>query len=84
MKSQSPEIISEEDLARKRVELRMLGTNITTWASERQFSREMVYAVLHGRARAHRGQAHEIARSLGLIPNMESFQSNKIGGVTTK
>ena len=78
------ELISNEDLARKRVELRLRGVNITAWASERQFSREMVYAVLHGRARAHRGQAHEIACSLGLIPGVSPTPVNGTGGESAK
>jgi gp16 family phage-associated protein len=78
--SQHSELISSEALAQKRAELRLRGVNITTWAKQRQFSREMVYAVLHGRARAHRGQAHEIARSLGLIPGTEIFNITQQGG----
>jgi gp16 family phage-associated protein len=80
MNSQSNILISNDALERKRAELRLRGVNVSKWASEREFSREMVYAVLHGRARAHRGQAHEIARSLGLIPSLGLSQAREGGG----
>ena len=61
-------MIRKEDLDHKRAELRLQGVNVSAWAAERGFSKEMVYAVLHGRTKAYRGQAHQIARCLGLKP----------------
>jgi len=42
------------------------GTTMTRWAKARGFSRESVYAVLSGRSKGERGEAHKIAVALGL------------------
>lgn len=44
------------------------GEQISTWAQEHGFSKDLVYSVLGGRAKGHRGQAHKIAVALGLKP----------------
>jgi len=44
------------------------GEQISTWAQEHGFSKDLVYSVLGGRSKAHRGQAHKIAVALGLKP----------------
>jgi len=46
--------------------------SVTTWALERQFSPNLVYAVLAGRRRCVRGQSHLIAVELGLKPRARS------------
>lgn len=42
------------------------GLNIHEWATERQFSPALVYAVLQGKRKCLRGQSHQIAIALGL------------------
>ncbi|WP_343639849.1 DNA-binding protein [Roseateles sp.] len=44
------------------------GEQISTWAEKHGFSKDLVYSVLAGRAKGHRGQAHRIAVALGLKP----------------
>jgi len=42
------------------------GLSISEWAATNGFRRENVYAVLAGRSRGRRGEAHRIALALGL------------------
>lgn len=42
------------------------GKTITAWAEENGYSRNEVYRVLNGQAKAHYGKAHDIAVKLGL------------------
>lgn len=42
------------------------GLSISDWAAEHGFRRESVYALLAGRSRGRRGEAHRIAVALGL------------------
>lgn len=42
------------------------GITVSDWAAARGFRRENVYAVLSGRTKGRRGQAHRIAKALGL------------------
>ena len=42
------------------------GVSISEWADQRGFRRESVYAVLSGRSKGRRGEAHRIAVALGL------------------
>lgn len=42
------------------------GVAVTDWAQANGFKREDVYAVLNGRTKGRRGQAHSIAVALGL------------------
>lgn len=44
------------------------GESLTQWAIQRGFNPAMVSAVLHGRMKCDRGQAHRIAIELGLKP----------------
>lgn len=44
------------------------GKTITEWAAENGYTRNEVYRVLNGQAKAHYGKAHEIAVRLGLKP----------------
>lgn len=45
---------------------RRVGKTITQWAVENGYARNEVYRVLNGQAKAHYGQAHDIAVKLGL------------------
>lgn len=42
------------------------GESVSDWAKARGFRREIVYAVLAGRTRGCRGEAHRVAVALGL------------------
>lgn len=42
------------------------GLTVAEWAQAKGFKQDMVYAVLLGRARGLRGEAHKIALALGL------------------
>ncbi|WP_043241352.1 DNA-binding protein [Pseudomonas tohonis] len=45
---------------------RQAGKTITAWAVENGYTRNEVYRVLNGQAKAHYGKAHDIAVKLGL------------------
>lgn len=45
---------------------RQTGKTFTEWALEHGYSRNEVYRVLNGQAKAHYGKAHDIAVKLGL------------------
>lgn len=45
---------------------RRSGKTITEWAAENGYTRNEVYRVLNGQAKAHYGKAHDIAVKLGL------------------
>lgn len=47
------------------------GLSVTEWAAAHGFRREDVYAVLGGRTRGRRGEAHRIAVALGIKPSVE-------------
>lgn len=49
--------------------LRMQGITTTQWAEARGYSRNEVYRVLNGQAKAFYGKAHQIAVELGLKPS---------------
>jgi len=57
------------------------GISISEWAQSRGFSREVVYALLAGRTRGARGEAHHAAVALGLKPQADD-QSAVNGGTT--
>lgn len=44
------------------------GVSVAEWAKSRGFAKEVVYAVLSGRSRGQRGQAHQVAVALGIKP----------------
>ena len=48
---------------------RRVGKTITQWATENGYTRNEVYRVLNGQAKAHYGKAHDIAVKLGLKPS---------------
>ncbi|MFI8017659.1 DNA-binding protein [Serratia marcescens] len=45
---------------------RQRGITFTRWAEENGYTRNEVYRVLNGQAKANYGKAHEIAVKLGL------------------
>lgn len=45
------------------------GITFTDWAEKHGYTRQEVYRVLNGQAKAKYGRAHEIAVALGLKPN---------------
>lgn len=45
---------------------RQQGITFTEWAAANGYTRNEVYRVLNGQAKAHYGKAHEIAVKLGL------------------
>ena len=45
---------------------RQAGKTITDWATENGYTRNEVYRVLNGQAKAHYGKAHDIAVKLGM------------------
>ncbi len=47
---------------------RQRGKTFTAWAEENGYTRNEVYRVLNGQAKANYGKAHEIAVALGLKP----------------
>lgn len=47
------------------------GVSVSDWADAHGFRRENVYALLAGRTKGRRGQAHRIAAALGLKRNGE-------------
>ncbi|KFK92747.1 MULTISPECIES: DNA-binding protein [unclassified Serratia (in: enterobacteria)] len=47
---------------------RQRGITFTRWAKENGYTRNEVYRVLNGQAKANYGKAHEIAVKLGLKP----------------
>ncbi|GBG03923.1 hypothetical protein AZSI13_32500 [Azospira sp. I13] len=49
-----------------RAELKRKGVSIASWAVANGFSANMVFEVLSGRKKCVRGQAHNIAVTLGL------------------
>ena len=42
------------------------GIAVSAWAKQRGFAPHLVYAILSGRTRGRRGEAHKIAVALGL------------------
>jgi len=47
---------------------RQAGKTISDWATENGYTRNEVYRVLNGQAKANYGKAHDIAVKLGLKP----------------
>lgn len=50
---------------------RAAGLSVTDWAKANNFDRNLVYRVIHGRMKGHRGEAHRIAVALGLKAEVE-------------
>lgn len=55
---------------------RQRGKTITAWAEENGYTRNEVYRVLNGQAKANYGKAHDIAVALGLkVPDTEQLSA---------
>ncbi|PTS85507.1 DNA-binding protein [Pseudomonas sp. HMWF032] len=55
---------------------RQRGKTITAWAVENGYTRNEVYRVLNGQAKANYGKAHDIAVALGLkVPDAEQLSA---------
>ena len=55
---------------------RCAGKTFTEWAVENGYSRNEVYRVLNGQAKANYGKAHDIAVALGLkVPDAEQLSA---------
>lgn len=52
---------------------RQQGITFTEWAASNGYTRNEVYRVLNGQAKAHYGRAHEIAVKLGLKTDPEKL-----------
>lgn len=61
--SQPKKALSPEQVKQR---LRMQGITTTKWAAAHGYTRNEVYRVLNGQAKAHYGKAHEIAVKLGM------------------
>jgi gp16 family phage-associated protein len=55
--------LTPEDVKRR---FEQAGETISGWAGKHGFPKDAVYAILNGRIRGKRGQAHSIAVALGL------------------
>lgn len=51
---------------------RSRGITFTQWAKDNGYTRNEVYRVLNGQAKAYYGRAHEIAVKLGMKPNPDT------------
>jgi gp16 family phage-associated protein len=49
-----------------RVDFERRGINVTQWARERGLTRQAVFAVLNGKTKGRRGDAHKAAVLLGI------------------
>lgn len=65
--------------------LRLQGVTTTQWAAERGYTRNEVYRVLNGQAKAHYGKAHQIAVELGMKPDdSDAKPSTPVAGRNTQ
>jgi len=60
--------ITHKQIARVKKLFQLNGESFSDWAKEHQVNRAVLYAVLSGRCRCQRGEAHKIAVLLGLKP----------------
>jgi len=54
------------------------GLTVSDWADAHGFRRENVYAVLSGRVKGRRGEAHRIAQALGLKGKSHSALARRL------
>lgn len=61
-----------------RIAFRANGVSVAAWSRNHGFTLPLVYAVLHGRSRALRGESYKIAVALGLRPppDIENFDDS--------
>ncbi|KAF1692726.1 DNA-binding protein [Pseudoxanthomonas jiangsuensis] len=78
--SRTAKVLTPEQVKER---LRLQGKTTTQWAAEHGFTRNEVYRVLNGQAKAHYGKAHEIAVLLGLKPGSEEELASRPSGKAT-
>ena len=78
--SRTAKVLSPEQVKER---LRQQGKTTTQWAAEHGYTRNEVYRVLNGQAKAHYGKAHEIAVQLGLKPSNDAAPSSRPSGKAT-
>jgi gp16 family phage-associated protein len=64
-----------------RADLKARGMNITQWCKQHNLSRAIVYAVLEGRHKGFRGQAHDAAVLLGMKHGVVGGNANLVNPV---
>ena len=60
------------------------GQTVTQWAQDHGFSASVVYALLSGRARGRRGNAHRAAVALGIKPKIACPTIGPIAGAANE
>ncbi len=65
--------MTQSDLQKKHAELRALGINLRLFCAEKNINYQAARDLLRGRAKGHRGQAHQAAVALGLKPAPEQL-----------
>lgn len=69
--------------AQARAEFERRGVSIAAWAREHGVSRSLVYEILAGRKKCHRGDSHRIAVLLGLkdgtVPRRRASAAEAMG-----
>ena len=71
--------IDLKQIARVKKLFQLNGKSYTDWAKEHQVNRDILYAVLNGRCRCQRGEAHKIAVLLGLKPKSTASLEEGLG-----
>jgi gp16 family phage-associated protein len=61
------DLIDAQKLTQLRLDFRRKGMTVVDWARQHNYPSSLVYAVMTGRSKAHRGQSYDIAVKLGLI-----------------
>ncbi|MEB8432590.1 DNA-binding protein [Cocleimonas sp. KMM 6892] len=64
-------------LKKLKTEFEQRGETISEWAEREGFDKRNVYAVISGRSRGIRGEAHKIAVRLGLKPDVKKQTEEK-------
>jgi gp16 family phage-associated protein len=70
------DLIDAEKLTQLRLNFRRNGMTVVDWARQNNFPSPLVYAVMTGRSKAHRGQSYDIAVKLGLIEPEEQIHTH--------
>jgi gp16 family phage-associated protein len=70
------DLIDAEKLTQLRLNFRRNGMTVVDWARQHNFPLPLVYAVMTGRSKAHRGQSYDIAVKLGLIERSDQISTH--------
>jgi gp16 family phage-associated protein len=70
------DLIDAEKLNQLRLDFRRKGLTVVDWSRQHNFPSALVYAVMNGRSKAHRGQSYDIAVKLGLIEPAQHVSRN--------